>query len=90
MSEREGLSATALECLALGTPVLLPSYSPIPNIVKIMCAVRDKDDIPDTIARIARSKSKGSFIKSTRGLESFKASSIPSFYKGLFGRLGVT
>ncbi len=87
MSEREGLSATALECLALGTPVVLPSYSPIPDIVKRMCVVRDREDIPETIAKIARSRSKGSFIKNANGLESFRASGIPSFYSRLFKRI---
>ncbi len=36
MSEREGLSILAIESIALGTPVLLPSYTPIPNEIKSM------------------------------------------------------
>ncbi len=88
MSEREGLSATALESIALGTPVVLPSYSPIPDAVKGMCTVCDKDDVPRTLARIARGN-KSSFIRNAKNLDGFKASSIPSFYKRLFARLDL-
>ena len=42
MSEREGLSIIVLESLGLGTPVLLPDYSPIPREVKDMCVVKDE------------------------------------------------
>ncbi len=89
MSEREGLSATALESIALGTPVLLPSYSPIPSIVKSMCVVRGKDSMADWILRITRSKSKRRFIRNERKLDSFRASGIPSFYRRLFRKLSI-
>ena len=89
MSEREGLSATALESIALGTPVVLPSYSPIPKVVKDMCVVSGRGGVPGAIARIARGK-KSSFIRNVKNLDGFRASGIPSFYKKLFGRLGVT
>ncbi len=87
MSEREGLSATTLESLALGTPVALPSYSPIPDMVKEMCIVADKDDLPDVVVKVARSRSKGSFIKNRRNLENFRASGIIPFYDRLFKSL---
>ncbi len=87
MSEREGLSATTLESLALGTPVVLPSYSPIPGIVKDMCVVGDKDDLPDVVARIARSKDRGVFMKKRQNLENFRASGIIPFYDKLLKEL---
>ncbi len=87
MSEREGLSATALESIALGTPVVLPSYSPIPGKVKSMCVVKHENEIPGAITRIVRSRSKRRFIRNAKNLESFRASSIPSFYRRLFKRL---
>lgn len=87
MSEREGLSATSLESLALGTPVLLPDYSPIPEAVKQMCVVSDIDELPAAIAKISGSASKRKFIRNAGGLESFSASGIPQFYKRLLAKL---
>ncbi len=46
MSEREGLGIIALESLALGTPVVLPDYSPIPEDVKRMCVVVKETRFP--------------------------------------------
>ncbi len=89
MSEREGLSVITLESLALGTPVVLPSYSTIPDIVKEMCVVCDVDDIPSTIAKICNSKSKRAFIKNSRNLELFSTSKIDSFYNKIFRQLGL-
>lgn len=90
MSEREGLSATVLESLALGTPVLLPSYSPIPDVVKEMCIVCDVDDIPSMIASICRSKSKSGFLKKRKNLEIFSTSGIERFYNRVFRQLGLS
>ena len=88
MSEREGLSVISLESLALGTPVLLPSYSPIPDVVKDMCVVCDVDDIPDMICRIAMSNNKKRFLKRT-GMKLFETSNIASVYASLFKKLGL-
>ncbi len=88
MSEREGLSIIVLESLALGTPVVLPDYSPIPKEVKAMCVVCKEGDMPRMVARIARSRDKGSFIRNEHMLERFSASHTNEFYKELFRKLG--
>ncbi len=87
MSEREGLSALALESLALGTPVVLPDYSPIPDVVKSMCVVGSERALPGMIAKILKSRDKSFFIKNRKDLERFKSSAITSFYKELFSML---
>ncbi|MDE1871511.1 MAG: glycosyltransferase [Candidatus Micrarchaeota archaeon] len=87
MSEREGLSIIVLESLALGTPVLLPEYSPIPKEVKEMCVVRDEEEIPKELGKMLESKDKGQFITNASGLNSFLASHTNEFYAALFGRL---
>ncbi len=89
MSEREGLSATALESLALGTPVVLPSYSPIPDVVKRMCVVGNEKMLPKRIAQIMRSKNKGQFIKNKGSLVQFYSSRTGEFYDKLFNSLGL-
>jgi glycosyltransferase involved in cell wall biosynthesis len=89
LSEREGLSVITLESLALGTPVLLPSYSTIPDVVKEMCVVCDIDDMPSTIAKICRSSSKHEFIKNRSNLELFRISNINNFYNDIFKQLGM-
>ena len=89
MSEREGLSVVALESLALGTPVVLPDYSPIPGVVKHMCVVGSEKDIPRRLAEIIRSRDKGSYIRDRRSIRRFYSSSIPSFYSRVFKELGL-
>ena len=87
MSEREGLSIIVLESLALGTPVLLPDYSPIPKEVKEMCIVRDEKNIPDAIVEILNSKDKRKYIKNRDNINTFSVSGINGFYSGLFKKL---
>lgn len=87
MSEREGLSIIVLESLALGTPVLLPQYSPIPNEVKEMCIVKDEISIPDAIAEVLQSSDKGKYIKNKEKLDAFSVSSVNEFYSNLFRKL---
>ena len=87
MSEREGLSIIVLESLALGTPVLLPEYSPIPDEVKEMCMVKNEINISDAIVEILESKDKGKYIKNKEMLNTFSVSKTNEFYSNLFRRL---
>lgn len=89
MSEREGLSIIALEGIALGTPVVLPSYTPIPPEVKGMCVVGGMKELPGIVAKIAKSGDKGAFIKNVENLDMFSTANTPIFYKKLFKSLGL-
>lgn len=82
MSEREGLGIIALESLALGTPVVLPDYSPIPKEVKEMCIVASEEEIPSKIIQIMNRN--GNYIRNTENLKMFSTSSVISFYDNLF------
>jgi glycosyltransferase involved in cell wall biosynthesis len=88
MSEREGLSTVALESIALGTPVLLPSYTPIPKDVKDMCVVVPEARLPGMAAKILRGPKKDYIMNSDR-IERFYTSSTPSVYGEIFKRIGV-
>ncbi len=87
MSEREGLSIIVLESLALGTPVLIPDYSPIPDEVKKMCIVKDEISIPDTIAEVVNSSDKTKYLKNKEGLAVYSVSGANAFYTSLFRKL---
>ena len=89
MSEREGLSVVTLESLALGTPVALPDYSPIPEMVKGMCVVDNERNLPGRLAEIIGSRDKGRFIRNRRSMERFYVSGIEGFYGSLFRELGL-
>ncbi len=89
MSEREGLGIIAIESIALGTPVLLPSYTPIPKEVKDMCVVENEADIPAKIAEIACSKDPSKYIRNKKNLYLYSKSKVAVFYGQLFSRLGV-
>jgi len=88
MSEREGLSIIVLESLALGTPVLLPDYSPIPKEVKDMCMTMDEINIPEAMIEILNSKNKSKYIRNSAGLKRFSVSGVNPFYENLFRKLG--
>lgn len=81
MSEREGLGIIALESLELGTPVVIPDYSPIPKEVKEMCVVSGEDKMPRKIIEIIRSKK--SYIRNIENLNMFTTSSVLDFYNKL-------
>ena len=84
MSEREGLSIIAIESIALGTPVVLPSYTPLPKEVREMCIVLDEDKIPAKIAEIAGSVGKRGFIRNRGNINMYSKSKVNEFYSGLF------
>jgi L-malate glycosyltransferase len=84
MSEREGLSMVVLESLAVGTPVVLPKYSPIPDEVKRMCVVLEEKQIPKKVVEILKSDDKSRFINNKEEISSFLKSNINSFYSDLF------
>jgi glycosyltransferase involved in cell wall biosynthesis len=88
MSEREGLSTVALESIALGTPVLLPSYTPIPKDVKEMCVVAPESQLPKMAAEILKGPKEDYIMKRDR-IERFYTSSIPSVYGEIFRKLGI-
>ncbi len=87
MSEREGLSMITLESLALGTPAIIPTNSPIPNEVGDMCIKADFDSIPSVVIKIIDSQNKSTFIKNSGNLKRFYYSEISSFYAKLFRRI---
>lgn len=89
MSEREGLSIIGLQSLALGTPVVLPDYSPIPREVKGMCVVESERNIANTVVKILRSGDKRSYIKNIDKLRAFSKSNVSEFYSEIFKRLGL-
>ncbi len=86
-SEREGLSALAIESIALNTPVLLPPETPIPKEVKDMCIVEFEENMPELLRKILKSKNPSIFIKNKENLNMFIISRINKFYSKLFKRL---
>jgi glycosyltransferase involved in cell wall biosynthesis len=89
MSEREGFGIVCVESIALGTPVVLPSYTPIPAEVRSMCVVRDEEDLPAAIVRILKSKDKSAFIRNGGNLKKFLISKVNDFYGEIFRGLGL-
>jgi glycosyltransferase involved in cell wall biosynthesis len=88
MSEREGLSIISLEGIALGTPVVLPSYSPIPNEVSSMCIVDSKEMLPSRIAAIIKGKGGKRNIDLSK-LGPFLISTTNKTYSQIFEKLGL-
>ncbi len=84
MSEREGLSVSALEALSLGVPVVLPDYSPVPDEVKSMCVVSGERGVAAKIESILKSRNKETFIYRKENLKPFSSSSIAPFFASLF------
>lgn len=89
MSEREGLGMVAIESIALGTPVLIPDYSPMPREVRDMCTVAEEKDIPTMLVRIVRSRNKASFIRNAGNLDTFSTSRIGHVFDGIFRSIGA-
>lgn len=89
MSGREGLSAITIESIALGTPVILPSYTPIPEEVKEMCNVMDEKEIPDFIIGMFKKESVKAKIRNKGNLERYYTSGIMKRYAGIFKNVGL-
>ncbi len=89
MSEREGLGLVALESIALGVPVVLPSYSPIADEVKGMCVVEDEKEVAGKLIEILKSKRPDTYIKRRETLLQFEVSRTLPFYESLFRKLGL-
>ncbi len=87
MSEREGLGIIALESIALGTAVIIPDYSPVPEEVKEMCIVESEERIPERIAEMAMKGGSARLRKNNLGL--FSISKIDEFYMALFSHMGI-
>ena len=87
MSEREGLSIIVLESLALGTPVLLPTYSPIPDEIKEMCVVKDEINIPYELSQMLKHDDKSKYLRNIDRLDTFSVSHVNKFYLTLFNEL---
>ncbi len=89
MSEREGLGIIAIESVALGTPVILPSDTPIPREVREMCVVSEESQIPKKIVEIANSRNPGKYISNRKNLGIYSKSEVLRFYGALFSRMGI-
>ncbi len=87
MSEREGLGTVAIESIALGTPVFLPDYSPIPEEVRSMCVVADEEKLPGIIANLMRSGKKPAFIGKKENLDAFRISTVLKVYGRILSRI---
>jgi glycosyltransferase involved in cell wall biosynthesis len=85
MGEREGLSIIAIESIALGTPVIIPDYSPIPEEVRKMCIVRSEKEIPRAIVDILNGKIVPE--RNKYGIKRFYISNIAEFYETLFRKI---
>jgi glycosyltransferase involved in cell wall biosynthesis len=88
MSEREGLSLVTLESIALGTPVLLPSYTPIPIDAKDMCIVADEKALPKIAANILNGQ-KADYIPNSGRIARFYTSRILSVYGEIFRKVNA-
>lgn len=87
-SEREGLGILAIEGVMLGTPVLLPEYTPIPREVSKMCIVGSEKGLEDVIVGLASGREPKA-TKDGAVLRSFSKSNVRGFYSGLFRKLGA-
>ena len=89
MSEREGLSIITLESLSLGTPVMIPEHSPLPQEIKDMCLQIPEGKMAAEIIKIAESRDKKQFIKNIADLKIFSTSEIEKFYSDIFRKIGL-
>ena len=90
MSEREGLSVVTLESISLGTPVFLPSKTPIPKEIADMCNQGSIEDIAEKVSRLVAVGNKSEYLHRRGNLRQFLVSGTRQFYAGIFSRLGIT
>ena len=90
MSEREGLSVVTLESLSLGTPVFLPTKTPIPKEIADMCNRGSVESISEGVSRLIAVGNKSEYIHRRKNLRQFLVSGTLRFYSGVFSKLGVT
>ena len=81
MGEREGLSIIAIESIALGTPVIIPDYSPIPDEVRRLCIVENERNVPNAVARTLKRRNNS---VNKDGIKRFYISNIEKFYDDMF------
>ena len=79
----------AIESVALGTPVVLPSDTPIPKEVSEMCVVASESQIPKKLVEIANSKNPDRYIFNRKNLAMYSKSEIRRFYRALFSKLNL-
>ncbi len=87
MSEREGLSVISIESVALGTPVFLPKYTPIPKEISEMCNVYDTEKIVSNITHLLATGNKKEYLHRKANLKQFLSSHIPGVYDKIFSIL---
>jgi hypothetical protein len=76
----------ALQSIALGTPVLLPDYYPIPEEVRSMCVVEKEEELDKMAARMLKGP-KSRYIKDSSKMEQFYISKVNQFYTKLFDKI---
>lgn len=89
MSEREGLGIISIESLLLGTPVLVPDYTPLPKEVKDMCVVESEQNIPHKIVEILNKSNKSAYIKNKANVENFLISNVVPTFDRIFRKIGL-
>ncbi|MDE1860126.1 MAG: glycosyltransferase family 4 protein [Candidatus Micrarchaeota archaeon] len=89
MSEREGLGIIVIESVALGTPVLLPDYTPLPKEIKGMCVVEHEKDMPGKIVEMLNSRSKEKYISNTKNIDRFLISNVIPVFSRIFKDIGL-
>ncbi len=89
MSEREGLSAIVLESIALGTPVALPDYTPIPGEVRAMCIVADEKKLPVIVAKVLCGKMPQKARAAGKRLRPYYIKNVNAEFSEIFRKLGV-
>ena len=78
-SEREGLGIIVLQSILLGTPVLLPDYSPIPKEVRSMCIVAKPAELDGMAAKMLEGP-KSRYINKNNDLSRFYISKVNDLY----------
>jgi glycosyltransferase involved in cell wall biosynthesis len=86
-SEREGLSIVSIESAALGTPVVIPDYSPIPPEVRRLCIIDKTENLHARLLKAIEGKETARLKPAN--IKGFAVSSVLPFYRREFERLGL-